>query len=116
MIPPRISLITQDVADLVAAWAFHARPGWAEHPDSQPGVAVFQLAGQVLALFGQAGGHAAFAAARAAGAVARKAPERAPRAAIAAPGPTPGGHARKVAVNPDWPQGAEGRLTLPDRP
>ncbi|MFN7052929.1 MAG: VOC family protein, partial [Gemmobacter sp.] len=52
--PQRVTLVTLGVADLAAARAFYARLGWAEHKESQPGVAFFQINGLALALFGRA--------------------------------------------------------------
>ena len=47
--PQRVTLVTLGVADLAAARAFYARLGWAEHKESQPGVAFFQINGLALA-------------------------------------------------------------------
>ena len=142
MTPQRITLITLGVADLAAARAFYARLGWAEHGESQPGIAFFQLHGQALALFGRAAlaadqgrpdaalgtgavtlaqnfattadVDAAFAAALTAGATALKAPEAVFWGGYSGYWADPDGHVWEVAMNPFWPLGADGTLTLPD--
>lgn len=142
MTPQRVTLITLGVADLDAARAFYGRLGWREHGESQPGVAFFQLAGQVLALFsradlaadqGRPGAtlgtgaitlaqnfaseaevDAAFAAALAAGANALKAPEKVFWGGYSGYWADPDGHVWEVAMNPFWPLAEDGTLTLPD--
>ena len=142
MTPQRITLITLGVADLAAARAFYARLGWVEHGESQPGIAFFQLHGQALALFGRAAlaadqgrpdamlgtgavtlaqnfattadVDAAFAAALTAGATALKAPEAVFWGGYSGYWADPDGHVWEVAMNPFWPLGADGTLTLPD--
>ena len=142
MTPQRITLITLGVADLAAARAFYARLGWVEHGESQPGIAFFQLHGQALALFGRdalaadqgrpdaalgtgavtlaqnfattADVDAAFAAALTAGATALKAPEAVFWGGYSGYWADPDGHVWEVAMNPFWPLGADGTLTLPD--
>jgi hypothetical protein len=142
MTPQRITLITLGVADLAAARAFYARLGWAEHGESQPGIAFFQLHGQALALFGRAAlaadqgrpdamlgtgavtlaqnfattadVDAAFAAALTAGATALKAPEAVFWGGYSGYWADPDGHVWEVAMNPFWPLNADGSLTLPD--
>lgn len=141
MTPQRVTLITLGVADLAAARAFYNRLGWVEHRDSQPGVAFFQMRGQVLALFGrddlaadqgrpgaalgagavtlaqnfatEAEVDAAFATALAAGAVALKAPERVFWGGYSGYWADPDGHVWEVAMNPFWPLAPDGSLTLP---
>lgn len=141
MTPQRVSLITLGVADLAAARAFYARLGWVEHGQSQPGVAFYQLQGAVLALFGraelaadqgragadlgtgavtlaqnfatEAEVDAAFAAALEAGGTALKAPERVFWGGYSGYWADPDGHVWEVAMNPFWPLGEDGSLTLP---
>jgi uncharacterized protein len=141
MTPQRVTLVTLGVADLAAARAFYARLGWAEHRESQPGVAFFQMQGQALALFGrddlaadqgrpgavlgtgavtlaqnfatEAEVDAAFAAALAAGAAALKAPQRAQWGGYSGYWTDPDGHVWEVAMNPFWPLADDGSLTLP---
>lgn len=137
----RVSLITLGVADLAAAKAFYARLGWVEH-GAQPGVAFYQMQGQVLALFGRsdlaadqgrAGGalgtgaitlaqnfateaevDAAFAEALAAGATALKSPEKVFWGGYSGYWADPDGHVWEVARNPFWPLNEDGSLTLPE--
>ena len=141
MTPQRVTLITLGVADLAAARAFYARLGWAEHGESQPGVAFFQMHGAALALFGRdalaadqgrAGAvlgtgavtlaqnfattaevDAAFAAALAAGGTALKAPEKVYWGGYSGYWADPDGHVWEVAMNPFWPLAEDGSLTLP---
>ena len=141
MTPQRITLITLGVTDLVAARAFYARLGWAEHGDSQPGVAFFQMHGAVLALFGaadlaadqgrpgaalgtgaitlaqnfatEAEVDAAYAAALAAGGAALKTPEKVFWGGYSGYWADPDGHVWEVAMNPFWPLSEDGSLTLP---
>ncbi len=141
MTPQRVTLLTLGVADLGAARAFYARLGWVEHRESQPGVAFFQLHGQVLALFGQADlaadqGRAgaslgtgaltlaqnfateaevdvAYAAALDAGGTALKAPAAVFWGGYSGYWADPDGHVWEVARNPFWPLAADGSLTLP---
>lgn len=141
MTPQRVTLITLGVADLAAARAFYARLGWAEHGESQPGVAFFQMQGAVLALFGlgdlaadqgrpgaalgtgavtlaqnfatEAEVDAAFAEALAAGATALKRPEKVFWGGYSGYWTDPDGHVWEVAMNPFWPLNDDGSLTLP---
>lgn len=141
MTPQRITLVTLGVRDLPAARAFYARLGWEEHAESQPGVAFFQLHGQALALFSltdlakdqgrpeaplgtgaitlaqnfatEAEVDAAYAAALAAGGTALKAPEKVFWGGYSGYWADPDGHVWEVAMNPFWPLGRDGTLTLP---
>lgn len=141
MTPQRVTLTTLGVADLAASRGFYARLGWAEHGDSQPGVAFYQMHGAVLALFGvaelatdqgrpgvplgvgavtlaqnfatEAEVDAAFAAALAAGATALKFPEKVFWGGYSGYWADPDGHVWEVAMNPFWPLAADGSLTLP---
>ena len=136
----RVTLITLGVEDLAAARAFYARLGWAE-ADGSPGVAFFQMQGQVLGLFGRgdlakdqgrpgadlgtgavtlaqnfattAEVDAAFAAALAAGATALKAPEPVFWGGYSGYWADPDGHVWEVAMNPFWTLKPDGRLVLP---
>ena len=47
----RVSLITLGVADLDRACAYYAALGWRKAKESQPGIAFYQLQGQILGLF-----------------------------------------------------------------
>ena len=142
MTPQRVTLITLGARDLPAARAFYARLGWQEHPESQPGVAFFQLHGLALALFGmddlakdqgrpdaRLGTGAVtlaqnfategevdtdFAAAIAAGATALKPPEKVFWGGYSGYWADPEGHVWEVAMNPFWPLAPDGSLTLPD--
>ncbi|MEN9410622.1 MAG: hypothetical protein RL216_2596 [Pseudomonadota bacterium] len=142
MTPQRITLVTLGVRDLPAARAFYARLGWQEHGESQPGIAFYQLHGQALALFPRADlakdqgrpdaplgtgavtlaqnfategdVDAAFAAALAAGGTALKAPEKVFWGGYSGYWADPDGHVWEVAMNPFWPLGPDGTLTLPD--
>lgn len=141
MTPQRVTLITLGVADLAAARAFYARLGWQEH-GAQEGVAFYQMAGAVLALFGlqdlakdqgragaalgagaitlaqnfasEAEVDEAYAAALAAGATALKAPEKVFWGGYSGYWADPDGHVWEVAMNPFWPLAADGTLTLPE--
>ncbi len=141
MTPQRVTLITLGVADLAAARAFYARLGWQEHPESQDGVAFFQMHGAVLGLFGrdalaadqgrpgatlgtgamtlaqnfatEAEVDAAFATALAAGGTALKKPEKVFWGGYSGYWADPDGHVWELAMNPFWPLAADGSLTLP---
>jgi predicted lactoylglutathione lyase len=142
MIPPRVTLITLGVKNLTEARAFYACLGWTESKQSQPTVAFFQMNGLALGLFGlsdlaedqgragallgtgaislaqnfasEAEVDAAYAAALAAGATALKAPEKVFWGGYSGYWADPEGHVWEVAMNPFWPLGADGSLTLPD--
>ncbi|NBR90566.1 MAG: VOC family protein [Rhodobacteraceae bacterium] len=142
MIPPRVTLITLGVKNLTEARAFYASLGWTESKQSQPTVAFFQMNGLALGLFGlsdlaedqgragallgtgaislaqnfasEAEVDAAYAAALAAGATALKAPEKVFWGGYSGYWADPEGHVWEVAMNPFWPLGADGSLTLPD--
>lgn len=140
MIPQRITLITLGVADLAAAVAFYQRLGWQRHGTDE-GVAFFQLPGMALALFGRADlaadqgragavlgsgavtlaqnfateaeVDAAFEHALAAGATPLKRPEKVFWGGYSGYWADPDGHVWELAMNPFWPLGADGGLTLP---
>ena len=142
MIPPRVTLITLGVKNLTEARAFYARLGWVESKQRQPAVAFFQMNGMALGLFGlsdlaadqgrpdtplgtgaitlaqnfatEAEVDAAYAAALAAGGTALKAPEKVFWGGYSGYWADPEGHVWEVAMNPFWPLGPDGSLTLPD--
>ena len=137
----RVNLITLGVDDLTRAEAFYAAMGWRKAQESQPGVAFYQLQGQVLGLFpltelakdqGREGADlgigattlahnlnspaevdAAYAEAVAAGATPLKAPEAVFWGGYSGYWADPDGHVWEVAMNPFWPLAADGSLTLP---
>lgn len=142
MIPPRVTLITLGVKNLTEARAFYARLGWVESKQRQPAVAFFQMNGMALGLFGlsdlaadqgrpdtplgtgaitlaqnfatEAEVDAAYAAALVAGGTALKAPEKVFWGGYSGYWADPEGHVWEVAMNPFWPLGPDGSLTLPD--
>jgi hypothetical protein len=136
----RVTLITLGVDDLARAHAFYEALGWV--PAAAPeGVVFFQMNGAVLGLFGRADlakdqGRpdaplgtgamtlaqnfdteaevgAAYAAALAAGATALKAPQKVFWGGYSGYFADPDGHVWELAMNPFWPLGADGSLTLP---
>jgi catechol 2,3-dioxygenase-like lactoylglutathione lyase family enzyme len=137
----RVSFITLGVADLGRAIAFYGALGWRKAPESQSGIAFYQLRGQVLGLFplddlaqdqgrpGAALGFGAmtlaqnfvspaevdraYAEALAAGAGALKRPERVFWGGYSGYFADPDGHTWEFAHNPFFPLGADGSLTLP---
>jgi predicted lactoylglutathione lyase len=141
MFPKSITLITLGVADLGRSRAFYAALGW-QATLAPEGVVFFQLAGQVLGLFGRedlaadqkrpvgelgtgaitlarnfatrAEVDAAFALALGAGAVAIKPPERAEWGGYSGYFADPDGHVWELAMNPFWPLSPDGTLTLPE--
>ena len=141
MTPQRVTLITLGVADLKRAQHFYEAMGWfpALAPD---GVVFFQMQGAVLALFGrddlahdqgragavlgtgamtlaqnfmtEAEVDAAFDLALKAGAHALKPPQKVFWGGYSGYYADPDGHVWEVAMNPFWPLGADGTLTLPE--
>jgi len=137
----RVSLITLGVADLGRASAFYGALGWEKAAESQPGIAFYQLRGQVLGLFPldelarDQGREAAvlgfgavalaqnlespeavdrvYAEAIAAGATGLKAPEKVFWGGYSSYVADPDGHVWEFAHNPFFPLGADGSLTLP---
>lgn len=137
----RVTLITLGVADLSQARAFYGRLGWAEHQESQPSLAFYQMNGLVLGLFGRealaedqarpgarlATGamtlaqnfasevevDVAYAAALAAGGTPLKAPQKVFWGGYSGYWADPDGHVWEVAMNPFWPLNEDGSLTLP---
>lgn len=136
----RVTLITLGVADLASAEHFYQALGW-EPALTQDSVSFYQLNGLVLGLFGlkdlaedqgrpeaplgtgamtlaqnfatEAEVDAAYAAALAAGATALKAPEKVFWGGYSGYWADPDGHVWEVAMNPFWPLGEDGSLTLP---
>lgn len=140
MFPKSISLVTLGVRDLDRSRAFYASLGW-EPVASPPGVVFYQLAGQVFGLFGidelardqgrdrrdlgtgaitlarnfatEAEVDAAYDLALGAGASAVKRPETAEWGGYSGYFGDPDGHVWELAMNPFWPLGQDGTLTLP---
>lgn len=138
--PQRVTLITLGVADLDRSKAFYGALGW-KPAEEQEGVAFYQMQGMALGLFGKAalaedqgrGGAElgtgamtlaqnfateaevddAFDAAVAAGAKALKRPEKVFWGGYSGYYADPDGHVWEVAMNPFWPLGEDGSLTLP---
>ena len=143
MFPKSISLITLGVGDLERSRRFYAALGW-EAASAPEGVVFIQLAGQVLGLFplgelakdqGRPGAElgfgamtlarnfasvaevdAAFELALGAGASVVKRPEKVFWGGYSGYFADPDGHVWEVAMNPFWPLGPEGTLTLPEGP
>ena len=141
MTPQRVTLITLGVEDLARSRAFYDALGWVA-TDRAEGVVFYQLHGSVLALFGRADlaadqgrpgttlgvgavtlaqnfateaeVDAAHAAALAAGATSLKAPEKVFWGGYSGYYADPDGHVWEVAMNPFWPLGEDGAVTLPD--
>jgi predicted lactoylglutathione lyase len=137
----RVSLITLGVDDLARAEAFYAAMGWRKAQESQPGVAFYQLQGQVLGLFpltelakdqwregadlgigattlahnlnSPAEVDAAYAEAVAAGSTPLKAPEAVFWGGYSGYVSDPDGHVWEYAHNPFFPLAESGSLTLP---
>lgn len=142
MIPQRITLITLGVADLAASREFYRRLGWREHAESQPTVAFFQIHGAAFGLFqrdaladdqGRPGAvlgtgamtlaqnfeterevDAAWSFAVEQGAKPLKKPETVFWGGYSGYWADPDGHVWETAMNPFWPLGDDGALTLPD--
>ena len=138
--PQRVTLITLGVSDLARAKAFYGALGW-KPAEEQEGVVFYQMQGMVLGLFGKAAlaedqgrtGEAlgtgamtlaqnfateaevddAFDAAVAAGAKVLKRPEKVFWGGYSGYYADPDGHVWEVAMNPFWPLGEDGSLTLP---
>lgn len=143
MTPQRVTLITLGVADLARAKAFYAALGWRPAQQAE-GVAFYQLNGLALGLFGladlaadqgrpaaalgtgavtlaqnfatEAEVDAAFAAALDAGATGLKPPEKVVWGGYSGYWADPDGHVWEIAMNPFWPLGEDGSLTLPQAP
>ncbi|WP_172331094.1 VOC family protein [Mangrovicoccus sp. HB161399] len=140
MTPQRVTLITLGVDDLGRAKAFYAALGWVPAQE-QEGVAFYQMNGAALGLFGrsdlaadqgrpgaelgtgamtlaqnfatEAEVDAAYALALEAGATALKAPEKVFWGGYSGYYADPDGHVWELAMNPFWPLGDDGSLTLP---
>lgn len=137
----RVTLITLGVDDLGRAKAFYGALGWSP-AEEQEGVAFYQMNGLLLGLFGkealaedqgrpgtalgtgamtlaqnfptEAEVDAAYAAALAAGAKALKRPEKVFWGGYSGYYADPDGHVWELAMNPFWPLGEDGSLTLPE--
>jgi uncharacterized protein len=144
MTPQRVTLITLGVADLARSRAFYAALGWREAPGGNESVAFYQMHGAALGLFGKddlaadqgrpgaelgtgavtlaqnfgtkAEVDTAFEAALAAGATALKRPEEVFWGGYSGYWADPDGHVWEMAMNPFWPLGRDGSLTLPEAP
>jgi len=137
----RVTMITLGVVDLPRAEAFYGALGWTKAAESQPGIAFYQLGGQILGLFplaelakDQGRPDAALgvgamtlahnlpspgdvdrvhAQALAAGATSLKAPEKVFWGGYSGYVSDPDGHVWEIAHNPFFPLGPDGSLTLP---
>lgn len=144
MTPQRVTLITLGVADLARSRAFYAALGWREAPGGSESVAFYQMHGAALGLFGKddlaadqgrpgaalgTGAmtlaqdfatkeevDAAFEAALSGGATVLKRPEEVFWGGYSGYWADPDGHVWEVAMNPFWPLGRDGSLTLPEAP
>lgn len=140
MTPQRVTLITLGVADMARSQAFYGALGWTP-AQVHDGVVFYQMNGLVLGLFGlepladdqgrpgavlgtgamtlaqnfatKAEVDAAYRAALKAGAQALKAPVAVFWGGYSGYYGDPDGHVWEVAMNPFWPLGADGSLTLP---
>ncbi len=143
MTPQRVTLITLGVADLARSRAFYRALGWEESSRSQEEIALFQINGMALGLFGldalaedqgrpdaKLGTGAmtlaqnfespeevneAFAKALACGATKLKTPEKVVWGGYSGYFADPDGHVWELAHNPFWPLHPDGSLTLQDR-
>lgn len=142
LLPPRLTMITLGVADVVAATAFYERLGFVKSSASNDGVTFFRLDGTVLGLFGRAGlaadagvkdsepgfsgvsiaqnfdseadVDAAFAHAIACGAKPVKTPEKVFWGGYSGYFADPDGHLWELAFNPVMPNGENGFMELPE--
>lgn len=140
MTPQRVTLITLGVGDLAGSRAFYEALGWVP-ARAEEGVAFYQMHGAVLALFGradlaadqgrpgaalgtgaitlaqnfptEAAVDSAWQAAVAVGAEPLKKPEKVFWGGYSGYYADPDGHVWEVAMNPFWPLGEDGSLTLP---
>lgn len=140
MTPQRVTLITLGVEDIGRARAFYEALGWVP-AEAHDEVVFFQMHGAVLGLFGktalaadqgrpgamlgtgamtlaqnfatEAEVDAAFEAAVSAGAAPLKTPEKVFWGGYSGYYADPDGHVWEVAMNPYWPLGKDGSLTLP---
>lgn len=141
MTPQRVTLITLGVEDIGRARAFYEALGWVPAQVLEE-VVFYQIHGAVLGLFGKAAlaadqgrpgamlgtgamtlaqnfateaeVDAAWTAALKAGAAALKTPETVFWGGYSGYYADPDGHVWEIAVNPFWPLGEDGSLTLPD--
>jgi len=142
MTPQRVTLITLGVQDLAASRAFYKALGWEESSRSQESIALFQINGMALGLFGldelvkdqgregaklgfgavtlaqnfesEAEVDAAFAKALECGATELKAPEKVFWGGYSGYYADPDGHVWELAHNPFWPLENDGSLALPE--
>ena len=141
MTPQRVTLITLGVRDQARSGAFYADLGWVPHRGNPDGVVFYQMHGAVLGLFGladlatdqgrpgtalgtgamtlaqnfrtEAEVDAAFALALRAGGKGLKAPEKVFWGGYSGYWADLDGHVWELAMNPFWPLGDDGSLTLP---
>ena len=139
-VPPRLSIVTLGVADLVRSTAFYEALGWARSAASQESITFFQLQGSVLGLYERgaladdagvpAAGEgfrgvtcalncdsrdevdAVFAEWIAAGATPVKQPEAVFWGGYSSYVADPDGHLWEIAHNPFSPNGPDGRMQL----
>ncbi len=142
MTPQRVTLVTLGVADLDRSRRFYEAWGWDAHPSSEDGMILFQMHGALLGLFGLQALAAdqgrpdavlgtgaitlaqnqptreavdqVFARAMEAGATVLKAPEEVFWGGYSGYLADPDGHVWEIAMNPFWPLGDDGSLTLPE--
>lgn len=140
MTPQRVTLITLGAEDLARSRRFYEALGW-QPASVQDGVVFFQMLGAVLGLFGRAdlaadqnrpGANlgtgamtlaqnfaseaevdAAFDLALRAGATMLKRPQKVFWGGYSGYFADPDGHVWELAMNPFWPLGGDGSLTLP---
>ena len=142
MTAQRVTLITLGVSNLAVSRAFYGRLGFKEHAHSNEDVVFYQIHSSVLGLFpiaelakdqGRPGAElgsgattlaqnypteaevdAAIAEAVAAGATLLKPAAKVFWGGYSGYWADPDGHVWEVAMNPFWPLGEDGSLTLPD--
>lgn len=136
-----INMVTLGVASVAGSAAFYERLGWRRHPASMAELAVFEMGGVVLGLFGRrdlaedaavaddgsgfravtlacnmpdaAAVDAALREAEAAGARIVKTARTAAWGGYCGYFADPDGHLWEVTHNPLWPLGGDGRIRLP---
>lgn len=137
-----MTLVTLGVRDLAKARRFYEGWGWARHPCSQDGLALYQMNGAALALFGwdelaadqsrpdaalgtgamtlaqncsdRSEVDAVFQAALDAGATQLKPPQPVFWGGYSGYLADPDGHVWEIAHNPFWPLADDGSLALPN--
>jgi catechol 2,3-dioxygenase-like lactoylglutathione lyase family enzyme len=141
-LPARLSIVTLGVRDLARAVAFYQGLGWERTSSSSDEIAWFRTADSYIGLFGyeslaedanlpptprapfggitlaicvesEEGVTAALDAAAAAGGTIVKPAEKTEWGGFSGYFTDPDGHPWEVAHNPDFPLGADGRITIP---